>query len=185
MGEPWHAPPRFQVIAEAMSQVPVVSAALVERALGRKLSQEEPGAVAGLARLDGQPVGLLANDCHFYAGSMTAAAAQNTRRMVELCDSCHLPVVNLIDEPGFMLGPEAERVGVIRYGMAAVAAAATVPWATVQIQQCFGVAGAAHFGPDAYMLLWPSAPSGALPLEGGVAVAYHRDIAAADPTANR
>jgi acetyl-CoA carboxylase carboxyltransferase component len=87
-----------------------------------------------------------------------------------------------------MIGPDAEADATIRYGMAAVAAAATasVPWASVRVHKSFGVAGAAHYGPDAYVLDWPSAESGPLPLEGGVAVAFGRDIAAsADPEARR
>ncbi len=147
-----------------------------------------PGQIAGLARIAGQVVGILSNDCRYYAGSMTADGAQKVRRMIELFDTFHIPVVNLVDEPGFMIGPEAEAAGTIRYGMAAVAAAAqaTVPWAAVQVHKTFGVAGAAHYGPDSYLLTWPSAESGALPLEGGVAVAFRREIAAApDPDARR
>ncbi|MDZ7670185.1 MAG: carboxyl transferase domain-containing protein [Gammaproteobacteria bacterium] len=147
-----------------------------------------PSQICALARLDGQPVGVLANDCRHYAGAMTAEAAQKYRRFVELCDTFHLPIVNFVDQPGFMIGPEAERAGTIRYGMAAVAAAvqATVPWASIQVHKGFGVATAAHFGNEAYVLAWPSVESGALPLEGGVAVAYHREIAAADdPEAKR
>ena len=71
---------------------------------------------------------------------------------------------------------------------AAVAAAvqAKVPWAAIQVHKGFGVATAAHFGDNAYVLSWPSVESGALPLEGGVAVAFHREIAAAeDPEAKR
>ncbi|HSG88558.1 MAG TPA: carboxyl transferase domain-containing protein [Pseudomonadales bacterium] len=146
------------------------------------------GQIAGLARLDGQPVVVLGNDCRFYAGAMSAAGAQKTRRMIELADNFHLPVVNFVDEPGFMIGPDAEAAGTIRYGMAAVAAAAqaTVPWAAVQVHKTFGVAGAAHYGPDSYLLLWPSAEAGALPVEGGVAVAFRREIEAAeDPDARR
>ena len=147
-----------------------------------------PSQICGLARLDGQPVAVLANDCRHYAGAMTAEAAQKYRRFVELADTFHLPVVNFVDQPGFMIGPEAERAGTIRYGMAAVAAAvtATVPWASIQVHKGFGVATAAHYGTDAYVLAWPSVETGALPLEGGVAVAFHREIAAADdPDAKR
>jgi acetyl-CoA carboxylase carboxyltransferase component len=147
-----------------------------------------PSQIAGLARLAGQPVGVLANDCRHYAGAMTAEAAQKYRRFVELCDSFHLPIVNFVDQPGFMIGPEAERKGTIRYGMAAVSAAvqASIPWASIQVHKGFGVATAAHYGDDAYVLAWPSVESGALPLEGGVAVAYRREIAAAsDPDAKR
>lgn len=147
-----------------------------------------PSQICGFARLSGQSVGVLANDCRHYAGAMTAAAAQKYRRFVETCDTFHVPIVNLIDQPGFMIGPEAERAGTIRYGMAAVAAAAqaTVPWASIQIHKGFGVATAAHYAPNAYVLAWPSAESGPLPIEGGVAVAFHREIAAAsDPDAKR
>jgi len=131
---------------------------------------------------------LLGNDCKFYAGAMSAAGAQKVRRYIELADTFHLPIVNFVDEPGFMIGPKAESEGTIRYGMAAVSAAATatVPWASVQVHKTFGVAGAAHYGPNAYLLLWPSAESGALPVEGGVAVAYRKELAAAeDPDAMR
>ena len=146
------------------------------------------GLIIGLARVNGQPVGVTANDCRHLAGAMTAAAAQKMRRMIELCDTFHLPMVHFVDEPGFMIGPDAEADATIRYGMAAVSAAATatIPWASVRVHKCFGVAGAAHFGPDAYVLDWPSAESGALPLEGGVAVAFGREIdAAPDPEAKR
>jgi acetyl-CoA carboxylase carboxyltransferase component len=81
-----------------------------------------------------------------------------------------------------MIGLEAERAATIRYGTAAVLAASscTVPWASIIVRKVFGVAGAAHFGPDAYVLSWPSAERGALPVEGGVAVAFDREIAAAE-----
>lgn len=147
-----------------------------------------PSQIVALARLNGQPVGVCGNDCRHYAGAMTAEAAQKYRRFIELCDVFHLPVVNFVDQPGFMIGPESERAGTIRYGMAAVAAAAqaTVPWAVIKVHKGFGVATAAHYASDAYVLSWPSMESGALPLEGGVAVAFHREIAAApDPEAKR
>jgi acetyl-CoA carboxylase carboxyltransferase component len=141
-----------------------------------------PSLITGYARLNGQSVGILANDCRFYAGAMSADAAQKTRRFIETCDSFHIPVVTFIDEPGFMIGPEAESAGTIRYGMAAVAAASSsvVPWASILVHKSFGVATTAHFAPDNYVLSWPSVASGALPVEGGVAVAYRRMLAEAE-----
>jgi acetyl-CoA carboxylase carboxyltransferase component len=147
-------------------------------------AQYGPSLITGYAHLNGQSVGVLANDCRFYAGAMSADAAQKTRRFIETCDSFHIPIVTFVDEPGFMIGPEAESAGTIRYGMAAVAAAATsvVPWASVLVHKCFGVAATAHFAPDNYVLSWPSVAQGALPIEGGVAVAFRRQIAKAqDP----
>ena len=146
------------------------------------------GQITALARLAGHPVGVWANDGRHLAGSMTADGAQKARRFLELCQTFHLPIIALIDEPGFMIGSQAEKQATIRHGASAVLTAAmtTVPWASVMIRRSFGVAQAAHYGPDAYVLAWPSAESGPLPVEGGVAVAFHREIAAApDPDAKR
>jgi acetyl-CoA carboxylase carboxyltransferase component len=121
---------------------------------------------------------LLMNDCKYYAGAMGANAAIKTRRFIELCDIFHLPIVNFVDEPGFMIGPDSEQAGTIRYGTSAVAAAVTsvVPWASIIVKKAFGVAAAAHFSDNSYTLAWPSAEMGALPVEGGVAVAFRKQI---------
>jgi acetyl-CoA carboxylase carboxyltransferase component len=147
-----------------------------------------PSQVTGFARLSGRPVGIWANDNRHFAGAMSADGAQKVRRFIDLCDTFHLPLVAFVDEPGFMLGSAAERAGTIRHGAAAIFAAmqSSVPWASVLVRKAYGVAAAAHFGPDTYVLAWPSAESGALPVEGGVAVAFRREIAeAADPEARR
>jgi acetyl-CoA carboxylase carboxyltransferase component len=144
--------------------------------------------VVGLARLAGRPVGVWANDPRFYAGAMTANGAQKVRRFVDLCDTFHLPVVAFVDEPGFMIGSESERAGTIRHGAAALFAVqqASVPFASVIVRKAYGVAAAAHFGPEGTVFAWPSAESGALPIEGGVAVAFRRELEAAeDPVALR
>jgi len=144
--------------------------------------------ITALARLNGQPVGVWANDGRHLAGSMTADGAQKAQRFMELCETFHLPIVALVDEPGFMIGSKAEREATIRHGARTVLTAAmtTVPWASVMVRRSFGVAQAAHYGPEPFVLAWPSAESGPLPVEGGVAVAFHREIAAAeDPDAKR
>jgi acetyl-CoA carboxylase carboxyltransferase component len=144
--------------------------------------------VTGLARLGGRPVGVWANDCRFQAGAMTAHGARKVRRFVDFCDTFHLPIVAFVDEPGFMIGSEAERAATIRHGTEALLAVqqSTVPWASVLVRKAYGVAAAAHFGPGALVLAWPSAETGALPVEGGVAVAFRREIEAApDPEARR
>jgi acetyl-CoA carboxylase carboxyltransferase component len=138
--------------------------------------------------MNGHPVGVIGNDCMYYAGAMTAQAAQKLRRFVDMCNTFHLPILSFVDEPGFMIGSASEQAGTIRYGTAAIAAVmqSRVPWASVIVHKVFGVAGAAHFAPDGYVLSWPSAATGALPVEGGVAVAFARQIAAAeDPDALR
>ena len=144
--------------------------------------------ITGLGRLSGQPVGVWANNCKFLAGSMTTDGAHKARRFIELCETFSLPIVSLVDEPGFMIGSQAEREATIRHGTSAVLTAAmtTVPWASVMVRRSFGVAQAAHYGPEGFVLAWPSAESGPLPVEGGVAVAFQREIAAAaDPETRR
>jgi acetyl-CoA carboxylase carboxyltransferase component len=144
--------------------------------------------VTGLARLRGQPVGVLASDCMHAGGAMTAEGARKVRRFVETCDAFHLPIVSFVDEPGFMIGPDAERAATIRFGMEALFAVQQthVPWAAVVLRKSFGVAQGIHYGPGATVIAWPSMQSGALPVESGVALAFGRDIAAAaDPEARR
>ena len=146
------------------------------------------GIITGFARINGYSVAIFANDSNFYAGSMSAEGAQKTSRFIRLCDTFNIPIVSLVDEPGFLIGPDAEKAGTILHGTEAVLATteSTVPWTTVMIRKSFGVAAAAHYGPDGYVLAWPSAESGPLPLEGGVAVAFKKEIAqAANPEAKR
>ena len=160
----------------------VLDAVLDTRSFFEMTRKYGPGLITGFGRLDGHPVAVLANDCMFYAGAMTAQAAQKLRRFVDLANTFHLPIVSFVDEPGFMIGLEAEQSATIRYGAEALAAVvqSRVPWASVIVHKAFGVAAAAHFGPQPYVIAWPSAQTGALPVEGGVAVAFGRQIADAD-----
>ena len=134
--------------------------------------------ITGLATLDGQPVAILANDCRVYAGAMTATASIKLRRFIDFVNTFNIPVLSFVDEPGFMIGPDSEKEGTIRHGTAAISSLmqSKVPWASIIVRKVFGVAGAAHFAPDGYVLSWPSAESGALPVEGGVAVAFKKEI---------
>jgi len=144
--------------------------------------------ITGLARLNGWPVGIFANDPHIYGGAMTADGCQKVTRFIQFCDTFHLPIVSFVDEPGFMIGSESEAAGTIRYGVEAICATvrSTVPWASVIVRKTFGVAAAAHFGPQGEVYAWPSAEAGALPIEGGVAVAFRKELAEAeDPEALR
>jgi len=144
--------------------------------------------VTGFARVAGQPVGVMANDPMIYAGGMSADGARKIRRFVETCDAFHLPIVSFVDEPGFLIGPEAEAAGTIRYGMEAMFAVlqTRVPWIAVVLRKSFGVAQGIHYGPGATVVAWPSMMSGALPVESGVQLAFKKDIERApDPEARR
>ncbi len=138
--------------------------------------------ITGLARLNGHSVGILANDCMFYAGAMTSEASQKLRRFIDFVNTFNVPVLSFVDEPGFMIGPDSEKAGTIRHGTAAISSLmqSKVPWGSVIVRKVYGVAGAAHFAPDGYVLSWPSAESGTLPVEGGVAIAFKKEIENAD-----
>ena len=146
--------------------------------------------VTALARLQGRPVGVLASDPAYYGGGLTAEASDKMARFVDMCDQFRLPVVNFVDQPGFVIGTAAERAGTIRRGTRALYAGyqATVPWVSILVRKVFGVAGAGH-GNHARLNLryaWPSGDWGSLPVEGGIEAAYRRELeAAADPVALR
>ena len=144
--------------------------------------------ITGLARIDGWPVAMMASDPYHYGGAWTADTCQKVERWVDMAQTFHLPVVYLVDCPGFLIGLEAERTGTIKQGVRAMSAIwqTTVPWCAVIIRNVFGVAGAAHKngGRYGFRYAWPSGRWGSLPLEGGIEAAYRADLAAAaDPAA--
>jgi len=146
--------------------------------------------VTGFARLSGWPVALMAGDPMHYGGAWTARASEKITRFVDLAQVFHLPMVHLVDCPGFLIGPEAEKEGTIRYGMRAATAIlqSRMPWCSVIVRKLFGVAGALHQNSSRYgmRLAWPSAEWGSLPIAGGLEAAYKAEIAAAaDPAARR
>src|SRR5580700_726477 len=144
--------------------------------------------ITGFARLEGRAVLVLASDPFHYGGSWTAEACQKVVRFADLAETFHLPVVYLMDCPGFMIGLEAEKAATIRHGVRAMAAVnqTTVPWCTIIVRNSFGVAGVVHqpAGRFSMRYAWPSAYWGSLPLEGGIEAAYRAEIdAAPDPAA--
>jgi acetyl-CoA carboxylase carboxyltransferase component len=126
----------------------------------------------------------MANDPAFLAGSIDAAAAEKMMRFVDLCDTFRLPVVNFVDNPGFLIGIDAEKQGTIRKGVRALAAVyqATTPWCSIIVRKAYGVAGAGHSNHtrSSPRYAWPSGEWGSLPIEGGVQAAYKRQLQEAD-----
>lgn len=142
--------------------------------------------ITGLARIDGYPVGVMANNPNHVGGAMDGPASDKLTRFADLCDTFHLPVVSFEDEPGYMVGPAAEASGVLRRGVRALAAVmqTSVPWITFIVRRAYGVAAGAHLNANALRYGWPSGEWGSIPIEGGVAAAYRREIAdAPDPEA--
>jgi acetyl-CoA carboxylase carboxyltransferase component len=146
--------------------------------------------ICALARLDGRPVGVIASDPKHYGGGLTGDASDKLVRFVDLCDQFRLPVANLVDQPGFVIGTDAERAGTMRRGARALFAVhqASVPWCSVLVRKVYGVAGAAHQDHSRLNLryAWPSGDWGSLPIAGGLEAAYRRELEAAeDPVALR
>lgn len=143
--------------------------------------------VTGLARIDGHPVGIVANQPLVFAGALTSAAGRKARRFIDLCSAYHVPLLSLQDVPGVMTGPEAEKEGTLREGLAAVYALAwaDVPKVTVVLRKAFGFGACAMGGwggEQSLIVAWPTADFASMPVSGGVAAAFKTEIeSAADP----
>ena len=144
--------------------------------------------VTSLGRMDGYVVGFIANNPMVNGGAMDVKAARKQTHFIQLCDTFHIPLVFLVDVPGFMVGLQAEQAATLREGMRTVYTAlqATVPMLTVVIRKCYGMAGMATTDKNGldFKVAWPSAEWGSLPVEGGAAAAFRREIESApDPKA--
>jgi acetyl/propionyl-CoA carboxylase alpha subunit/acetyl-CoA carboxylase carboxyltransferase component len=133
-----------------------------------------------LARLDGHPIGVITTD-PMKGATMTAEGAMAVIRLVDLCDTFHLPIVSLTDQAGVSIGSVAERFGTIRYGVRAIAAIyqARVPQAELVLRRVFGVGGAGavnrHRANRSWC--WPSSTWGSLPAQGGIEAAFRAELA--------
>jgi len=142
------------------------------------------GTVTCFARLDGHPVGVLAPDPYVNGGGLTSESSEKLERFVDLCQTFHLPIVNLVDQPGMVIGLPSEKKGTIRKGVRAISAIyqAKVPMVEIIMRRVFGVGGAGmsngHGLNQRYA--WPSGDWGSLPVEGGVHVAYRRELEASE-----
>ena len=149
--------------------------------------------ITAFARMDGYAVGIFASNPMFNAGAIDGKAAQKMVRFIDLCNLFNIPVILLGDVPGFMIGSVSEKEATMRYGMVAVMAAteATVPKVHIALRKSYGMGGDAVSAVGGAWNLnlrfgWPSGEWGAIPIEGGVAAAYRRDIESApDPEARR
>ncbi|MCA8928908.1 MAG: hypothetical protein KDC18_12630 [Alphaproteobacteria bacterium] len=146
--------------------------------------------VTGLARINGYPVGVMANNVMVRGGSTDVAAGNKVMRLMQLCDTFHLPLISLCDEPGFHVGLEQEKRGIERAGarLMSMVCLSRMPWCTVVVGRMYGVAGQCHHRPTGMFrrYAWPSANWGSMHIAGGAAAAYRREIEAADdPEAKR
>ena len=143
-----------------------------------------PELVTALVRIDGIPAGVIANQSTHLAGAITTDASTKAADFLGLCERWRLPVVSLVDTPGFMVGPESEQTGLVRQASAMVTAGArlSVPLVGVVLRRGYGLGAQAMLGGSTHRPLltvaWPTAHLGAMGLEGAVRLAMAHELAA-------
>ena len=150
-----------------------------------------PEMVTALARIEGRPVGVIANNTMAMAGAVTSGAADKAARLMQLCDAFGLPVLSLVDTPGYMVGPAAESEGLVRRAsrMLVAGAALRVPLVAVILRRAYGLGAQAMTGGSLHEPLltvaWPGAHLGPMGLEGAVRLALRKELAAIEDEAAR
>ncbi len=149
------------------------------------------GIITALARLDGRPVGILANSPRHLGGAIDGDAADKATRFLELCQAHGIAIISLCDTPGFMVGPEAEKTATVRrFGAMFVAGARlTVPLCMVVLRKAYGLGAMAMAGGDLKAPLlcvaWPTGEFGGMGLEGAVRLGFRKELEAITDPARR
>jgi acetyl/propionyl-CoA carboxylase alpha subunit/acetyl-CoA carboxylase carboxyltransferase component len=150
-----------------------------------------PGMVTALVRIEGRPLGLIANNPLHIGGAIDGPGADKASRFMQLCDAFDLPIVVLCDTPGFMVGPDVERTGQVRRvsRMFVTAAGMTVPVFFIAVRKGYGLgaqamaAGSLH--EPFFSVSWPTGEFGPMGLEGAVRLGFRRELAACENPAER
>jgi acetyl-CoA carboxylase carboxyltransferase component len=168
----------------AYSVAPIIQTLADEQSVTFLREKFAPEMVTALARIAGRPVGILANNTRAMAGAITAAAADKAARFMQLCDAFGLPIISLIDCPGYMVGPAAEAEALVRRGsrMLLAGAALRVPLVAVVLRRAYGLGAQAMLGGNLHAPLltvaWPSAHLGPMGLEGAVRLGMRKELEA-------
>ncbi|MDR3507246.1 MAG: carboxyl transferase domain-containing protein [Caulobacteraceae bacterium] len=150
------------------------------------------GMITGLVRVEGRPMGLIANDPRFLGGAIDSDGATKAARFMQLCEAFDLPLLSLCDTPGFMVGPDAEKTAPVRHGsrMFVAAGAMTAPIFAIVLRKGYGLGAQAMTGgtfPAAFFTIaWPTGEFGGMGLEGAVRLGYRKELdAETDPVAKK
>ena len=147
--------------------------------------------VTAMVRIEGRPVGVIANDTRHMAGAVTSDASDKAARFLQLCDSFGIPVLSLVDTPGFMVGTKAEGTGLVRHAsrLLVAGAALTVPLIAVVLRRGYGLGAQAMFGGSLreplLTVAWPSAHLGPMGLEGAVRLGLRKELEQIEDEAER
>ena len=148
-----------------------------------------PAMITALVRVEGRPMGLIANDPTHLGGAIDVDAADKASRFLQLCDAFGLPVISLCDTPGFMVGTESEEQAAVRHvsRLFVVGANLSVPIGLVILRKCYGLGGQGMCGGSlkaaAFAVAWPTGELGGMGLEGAVRLGYRKELEAADDPA--
>jgi acetyl-CoA carboxylase carboxyltransferase component len=149
------------------------------------------GMITALARIEGRPIGLIANNPQHLGGAIDVEAADKAARFMQLCNAHGLPLVSLTDTPGFMVGPEIEAQAQVRHvcRMFVMAAHLSVPFFAVVLRKGYGLGAQAMtgggFDAPVFTVSWPTGEFGAMGLEGAVKLGFRKELEAATPGAER
>jgi acetyl-CoA carboxylase carboxyltransferase component len=149
------------------------------------------GMITALARVEGRPLGVIANNPMHLGGAIDSDGADKAARFLQLCDAFDLPVLFLCDTPGFMVGPEAEKTAQVRHfsRMFVTAASITVPFFTIVLRKGYGLGAQAmaggSFRSPLFTVSWPTGEFGGMGLEGAVRLGYRRELDAIEDDAAR
>ncbi|MDY7103360.1 MAG: carboxyl transferase domain-containing protein [Actinomycetota bacterium] len=150
-----------------------------------------PGMVTSLARIEGMPVGIVANDPTHLAGAIDSDGADKAARFLQLCEAFDVPVLFLCDTPGMMVGPEVERTALVRHcsRLFVTGANLTVPYATIILRKGYGLGAQAmaggSFKAPLFCIAWPTGEFGGMGLEGAVKLGYRNELAAIEDPEER
>lgn len=149
------------------------------------------GIVTALARIQGRAVGVIANDPSHLSGAIDADGSDKAARFAQLCDAFGIPILALVDTPGFMVGPDSEAQAMVRRcsRLFVAAATASVPWLCVVLRRAYGLGAQAMAGGDFHAAIlnvaWPTGEFGAMGVEGAVRLALRRELEAIEDEAER
>ena len=149
------------------------------------------GIITSLARIEGIPVGVIANNPSHLGGAIDSDAADKASRFMQLCDAFGLPIINLCDTPGFMVGPEAEKTGLVRHvsRMFVTARSVTSPTCTIVLRKAYGLGAQAMasggFKFPLFTVSWPTGEFGGMGLEGAVKLGYRKELEAIEDPEER
>jgi len=140
--------------------------------------------ITGLMRIEGKPFGVIANNCKYQAGAIAADGADKAARFMQLCNAHGLPIVSLVDTPGFMVGPDVERRAQVRHicRMFVVGSHLSIPFFTVFLRRGYGLGAQAMakggFHEPFFAVSWPTGEFGGMGLEGAVKAGFRRELEA-------